>query len=381
LEGALYSGRINVKRDMKKIRVGIIFGGRSAEHEVSLQSAKNVFEALDKDKFEPVLIGISKEGRWCVGEASKQLLHSQNPRLLKLNEAGGEVALVTGGGGRRLISIGGTEMSGGIDVIFPVLHGTYGEDGTMQGLLKLLDIPFVGAGVLGSALGMDKDAQKRLLRDAGIPTADFIACAANAVPNYGQIRKKLGEILFVKPANLGSSVGIHKVKNKKEYITAVEDALRYDTKILIEEFIQGREIECSVLGNANPVASIPGEVIPQREFYSYEAKYIDENGAILEIPAKLPAKVIMRLQKMAVKAFKTLCLEGMARVDFFVTRGGKVIINELNTIPGFTNISMYPKLWEASGLGYSKLIEKLIKLAIERDGKEKKLITSYSADS
>ncbi|MDO8557715.1 MAG: D-alanine--D-alanine ligase [bacterium] len=363
----------------QKIKVGIIFGGKSAEHEVSLQSAKNIIAALDKEKYESVLVGIDKEGRWHLADDSEFLLHAEDPKLIALNKSAATPLTVSPGDGKRgLVAFPlRKDGEGSIDVLFPVLHGPFGEDGTVQGLLKLLDVPFVGAGVLGSAVGMDKDVAKRLFRDAGIPTAKFIAYrASGGIPDFDEVEKLVGLPLFVKPANLGSSVGIHKVKNKNEFTRACQDAFQYDEKILVEEFINGREIECAVLGNDDPIASLPGEVIPRHEFYSYEAKYIDEQGATLQIPVKLPPAVVKKIQQLALRAFKALCLEGMARVDFFLRNGTEALINEVNTIPGFTNISMYPKLWEASGLSYAKLIDKLIELAMERHEKEKKLKTS-----
>jgi D-alanine-D-alanine ligase len=264
-------------------------------------------------------------------------------------------------------------------VAFPILHGPFGEDGTVQGLLKLADIPFVGAGVLGSAAGMDKDVMKRLLRDAGIPIGKFITLRggpANA-PSFADAAGELGAPFFVKPANMGSSVGVSKVYDEDGCRAALDEAFRFDSKVLIEENIPGREIECSVLGNDNPAASLPGEVRPSKEFYSYEAKYIDSNGAVLEIPAKLPPETVRRVQELAVKTFQTLECQGLSRVDFFLRDSGEVIVNEINTMPGFTKISMYPKLWEASGLGYRELIDRLIQLAIERFNAEKGLATSY----
>ncbi|MCD6165919.1 D-alanine--D-alanine ligase [candidate division KSB1 bacterium] len=363
----------------RKIRVGILFGGRSAEHEVSLQSAKNVIEAIDKKKYEVVLIGIDKKGRWYLSEASRFLLHADNPNLIKLNKANESVVLVPGRKVEQLVSLSDHRSVGPVDVVFPVLHGPFGEDGTVQGLLKLANIPFVGAGVLGSAIGMDKDVMKRLLRDAGIPTAKFLVFARSSLGeiDFEEVKNHLSLPFFIKPANLGSSVGINKVIDKKQFEHALKDAFEYDNKILIEEYIEGREIECSVLGNDNPIASVPGEVIPQHEFYSYEAKYIDENGAILEIPARLPEHIINEVQDLAIKTFKTLCCEGMARVDFFLRNGTEVIVNELNTIPGFTTISMYPKLWEASGISCTELIDRLIQLALERFEREQKLKTSF----
>jgi len=362
----------------KKLRVAVLFGGMSAEHEVSLQSAKNVIEAIDKDKYEVVLIGIDKKGQWHLNEASKFLLHANNPKLIALNKASESIALVPGKNTEQLVSLSRYQSMESIDVFFPLLHGPFGEDGTVQGLLKLANVPFVGAGVLGSAVGMDKDVMKRLLREAGIPIAKFISIerASSSQIDFESVKNHLDLPFFVKPANLGSSVGVNKVSNKKQFEHAIRDAFKYDNKILIEEYIKGREIECSVLGNDNPIASVPGEIIPQHDFYSYEAKYIDEHGAILQIPAELPVAVVKKVQALAVKSFKALCCEGMARVDMFLRNDKEVIINELNTIPGFTRISMYPKLWEASGISYTELINKLIQLAIERYQREKKLKTS-----
>jgi D-alanine-D-alanine ligase len=361
----------------KKIKVGILFGGKSAEHEVSLQSAKNVVDAIDKDKYEVALIGIDKTGKWLLPNKSQFLLNANDPKLIKLNKASEEsVALVPQSGG-ELTNLSNQNSNYSIDVVFPILHGPFGEDGTVQGLLKLAGVPFVGASVLGSAIGMDKDVMKRLLRDANIPIADFLAFKRKDKINFEEISKKLGLPFFVKPANLGSSIGINKVKNKKDFPKAVKEAFQYDTKIIIEEYILGRELECSVLGNQNPVASAVGEVIPHQEFYSYEAKYIDENGATLEIPAKINSKTVKGVQELAIKTFKTLSCEGLGRVDFFLKDNGKLIVNEINTIPGFTKISMYPRLWGASGISYTELINRLIELAIERFKREQKIKTSY----
>jgi D-alanine-D-alanine ligase len=361
----------------EKIRVGILFGGRSAEHEVSLLSAKNVIEALDKDKYEVELIGIDKKGGWHLQDAEKFLLDADNPKKIQLGTAKECVTLVPKESGKQLVSLSGKTSPKSLDVIFPVLHGPLGEDGTIQGLLKLADIAFVGAGVLGSAVGMDKDVMKRLLRDAKIPTAQFIAlqCHEEDSLSFEEIVAQVGFPFFVKPANLGSSVGISKVKEKNMWKKALKNAFQYDNKILIEEFIAGREFECSVLGNEFPIASLPGEVIAQHEFYSYEAKYIDAQGALFKIPADLEEALVQDIRHMAVKAYRALCCEGMARVDFFLSGDGRLLINEINTIPGFTNISMYPKMWEASGLSYSKLLDRLIELALERFEKEKRLLT------
>mgnify|MGYP001187262147 CR=1 FL=1 len=355
-----------------------MFGGKSAEHEVSLQSAKNVLAALDKDRYEVVLIGIDKEGIWHWNKESMSLLNETDPKLIKLNPGQQELAVVPGSEGVRIIPVQGQEDLGRIDVIFPVLHGTFGEDGTVQGLLKLANIPFVGASVLGSAVGMDKDVMKRLLRSDGIPVADFLTYtyADRDSIDYDYVTGRLGSPVFVKPANMGSSVGISKVRDRAEFETAIDEAFKYDTKIIIEENIKGREIECSVLGNENPIASLPGEVLPQADFYSYEAKYIDEKGALLEIPAKLPDSKVKEIQDIAVRTYRSLCCEGMARVDMFLKENGEILINEINTLPGFTRISMYPKLWEVSGLPYSKLIDRLIELALERFRREQALKTN-----
>ncbi|MDR3614834.1 MAG: D-alanine--D-alanine ligase [Candidatus Obscuribacterales bacterium] len=364
----------------KKIKVGVLFGGKSAEHEVSLQSALSVIEALDPQKYDVVLIGINKQGQWFLNDSSKFLLETNNPKLIKLDTNGSStsVALIPGKKSENLMRLNGSEEASQIDVVFPVLHGTYGEDGTVQGLLKLANVPFVGAGVLGSAVGMDKDVMKRLLRDAGLPIAKFIVLNRTTVRNigYDSVVAQLGLPLFVKPANLGSSVGVRKVKTQKEYREAIEHAFLFDHKILIEEFIDGREVECSVLGNDYPIASVPGEIVPQHEFYSYEAKYLDEKGAVLKIPADLPLDIVTKLQKTAVDTFQTLCCEGMARVDMFLTKDNKIFVNEINTIPGFTKISMYPKLWEATGIPYRELVDRLIKLAMERFQLDQQLQTS-----
>jgi D-alanine-D-alanine ligase len=345
-----------------KITVGIIFGGKSAEHEVSLQSAKNVYDAIDRGRFEPVLIGIDKNGVWRSMGDSLSLLNTGDPRRISLNLSGEPVVLPPASAG-LLSGVNGPKL----DVVFPILHGPLGEDGTVQGLLKLAGTPFVGSGVLGSAVSMDKDVMKRLFRDSGLPIGKFLTLKSREkLPSFAEIETALGRPFFVKPANMGSSVGISKVKGEAEYANAVSEAFKYDVKIIIEEFIPGREIECGVLGNENPIASIPGEIIPAHEFYSYNAKYIDENGARLEIPAKLDNGCQKRIQELAIKAFNTLCCEGLSRVDFFLKENGEILINEINTIPGFTKISMYPKLWEASGIGYTELISRLIELALEK---------------
>ncbi len=363
---------------MKKTRVAVIFGGRSAEHEVSLQSARNVIESLDREKYEPVLIGIDKEGRWYLNENSIQLMDAGDPKLIRLSGSKSEIALTPNGSGSNLINLKNNSSIGKVDVIFPVLHGPYGEDGTIQGLAKLANLPCVGAGILGSSVGMDKDVMKRLLRDAGIPIGRFVTLTEvnRHQYSYDSLSAELSRVLFIKPANLGSSVGISKVRNAAEYEKAIELAFSYDLKVVVEEEIKGREIECAILGNEYPQASVPGEIIPKADFYSYEAKYIDDNGAGLEIPARLPDHLVKKVQKIAVDTYKALECLGLARVDVFLTPDEQIIVNEINTIPGFTKISMYPKLWEQSGISYSDLVDQLIQLAIDDFNKRNRLKVS-----
>jgi D-alanine-D-alanine ligase len=364
---------------MKKIRVGVVFGGRSAEHEVSLQSARNVLEALDREKYEPFLIGIDREGRWRLDEQTRVLFDAARPLPNLVADGPREVGLVARGEGSRLMDLARNTELAKLDVIFPVLHGPYGEDGSVQGLCRLANIPCVGAGILGSAVGMDKDVMKRLLRDAGIPNARFLLVArGQEPPPFADVAARLGTPVFVKPANLGSSVGISRAGNADEYRTAIAVALRYDRKVIVEECIRGREIECSVLGNTDPVASVPGEIVTggAHAFYDYEAKYLDEKGAELCIPAKLDGPTAELVRSLAVKTYTVLCCEGMARVDMFLRDTGEVLVNEINTIPGFTRISMYPKLWEASGLPPRGLVDRLITLALERHAVEQSLATT-----
>ncbi len=367
---------------MEKIKVGILFGGKSAEHEVSLQSAKNVINAIDKNKYKVLLIGMDKKGKWYLNDETDFLLNARNPQLIQLHKSNEELALIPGEKYKQLYNLSRSEALNQIDVIFPILHGPYGEDGTVQGMLKLANIPFVGAGVLGSAIGMDKDVMKRLLRDANIAVANFVVYKKEEkdIIDFSKIKRQLGLPVFIKPANLGSSVGINKVSNENEFYRGVNIAFQYDNKIIIEEGVKGRELECSVLGNEDPKASLPGEIISHDEFYSYRAKYIDENGASLEIPAKLNNDIIEKVQDLSIKTFKVLCCQGMARVDLFLNEDEKLFVNEINTIPGFTRISMYPKLWEASGITYPELIDRLIMLALERFEKDKDLKTDMEFD-
>lgn len=370
-------------RHTEKVHVGIIFGGRSGEHEISLRSARCVFDAIDRDKYRVSLIGIDRSGRWhLLDEPTFQQISAA--ALPALNGAGAEVMLSAAPAMGELIDPEQpTAPIGRLDVVFPVLHGPFGEDGTIQGLLELADLAYVGAGVLGSAVGMDKDVQKRLLRAAGIAVVPFLTTTRTQwsadVQKITAGAAELGLPLFVKPANLGSSVGITKVNKLEEITAAVATALTYDDKVLIEKGIDGREIECAVLGNDDPQVSIPGEICPHAEFYSYEAKYVDEHGATLRIPAPLTESETATVRELATQVFRLLECTGMARVDFFLERGtGKWYVNELNTIPGFTTISMYPKLWEASGLPYPALISRLIDLALQRHQQRSRLKKTYT---
>ena len=389
--------------EMKKLKVGILFGGRSGEHEVSLLSAASVLKAINKDKYEVVPIGISKEGRWLTAAHAERLLQGNaggadgsHSQLRAGDPAETSSAAVLAKGDSVIVppvpqshgmmpfespSKAG-EPSIQVDVIFPVLHGTFGEDGTIQGLFELADIPYVGAGVLGSSAGMDKDVMKKLFAAAGLPIVKHVTVLR---PQWEkepkkvikEIESKLKYPVFVKPANLGSSVGISKARNRKELPAAMDEAARYDRKIVIEQGVGGskqkaRELECSVLGNDDPQASIVGEIVPATDFYDYNAKYIDA-GSQLIIPAKLNKKLAKSVQEMAVRAFQAVDCSGLARVDFLMDpKSEELFLNEINTMPGFTSISMYPKLWSASGLGYSDLIDSLIGLAFERYEEKKR---------
>jgi D-alanine-D-alanine ligase len=361
----------------RKLRVALLFGGKSAEHEISVISARNIFEAMDKKKYHVIAIGIDKQGRWFLDEEARLLSGGEQSKV-EFHGTKHAAAVLPGESRSPMVRPSTGAAFGRVDVVFPVLHGPFGEDGTIQGLLKLANIPFVGAGVLGSAVGMDKDVMKRLLRDAQVPIAKFLAFQRADLKNirFAAVAKALGLPLFVKPANLGSSVGISKVSKRDHFSRAIRDAFRYDNKIVIEECIRGREIECSVLGNENPIASLPGEIIVQHDFYSYDAKYIDEKGARFEIPARLPKAVVQKIRALALRSYQVLCCEGMARVDFFLRANGRVVVNEINTIPGFTKISMYPKMWQASGISYARLIDRLIELALERSRQENRIRTS-----
>ncbi|TRX73687.1 D-alanine--D-alanine ligase [Pseudomonas mangiferae] len=359
---------------MGRIRVGVVFGGRSVEHEVSLQSAKNIVDALDPARFEPVLIGIDKDGRWHLNEAARYLIAADDPARIALERSGRDVAFVPGSQGGSLKEASGLGALG-IDVVFPIVHGTLGEDGCLQGLLRMADLPFVGSDVLGSAVCMDKDVAKRLLRDAGLAITPFVSLTRRNLAQlpFAEAVRRLGTPLFIKPANLGSSVGVSKAATEAEYDAALRLALDYDEKVLVEAAVQGREIECAVLGNDEPIASGCGEIVVGQGFYSYDSKYIDDEAARVVVPADIDAVTSERIRALAVEAFQVLGCSGLARVDVFLTERGEVLINELNSLPGFTRISMYPKLWQAAGMSYQALVSRLIDLALERHATRRRL--------
>lgn len=369
---------------MAKLRVAVVFGGRSGEHEVSLASAESVMANLDREKYEVVPIGITKQGHWLAGGDPLAAL-----------KAGGRasngfgLALVPGRRRGAIVPFDSESEAEprrdplDVDVVFPVLHGPFGEDGTMQGLLELADVPYVGAGVLASAVGTDKAMMKTVWRAHGLPIVDYLVVRrweweAHPETIVERVEGQFDYPCFVKPANLGSSVGVAKARSRAELRVGVDDACRYDSKILIELGAVARELECSVLGNEHPRASVVGEIVPIREFYDYRAKYVDE-GSKLYIPADIPEKAAEEARRLAVEAFQAVDASGMARVDFFLERvSGKVLLNEINTIPGFTRISMYPKLWEATGLPYRELLDRLIELALERHADRGRNLTEYS---
>jgi D-alanine-D-alanine ligase len=372
----------------RKLKVAVLFGGRSAEHEISLLSARNVLEALDRDRFDPILIGIDKSGRWLLQDEAVLLGAARDPRLVRLNQAMPDVALAAhpGPGGEASLAAASGSPAGlpsSIDVVFPVLHGPMGEDGCVQGLLELAGVPYVGSGVLGSAVGMDKDVMKRLLREAEIPIVAYeVVRRAEWDRGQGPVIERceaLSYPVFVKPANLGSSVGIRRAGSRDDLGSAIEHAFLFDTKIVVEKAISGvREIECAVLGDDDPVASIPGEIVVDHPdgFYSYAAKYVDERGASVRIPANLDGTQSAAVQLLALRAFRALEASGLGRIDFFLSPDGTFYVNEINTIPGFTSISMYPKLWEASGIPPRELVTRLIDLALGRASRRKQLRTS-----
>jgi D-alanine-D-alanine ligase len=366
----------------KKVRVGIVFGGRSGEHEVSLMSAQGVMNAIDKSKYEVVPIGITKDGRWLAsGDPMRALASGENA-------ASHHAALLAEPSQRGLMRLEEQEQNltavgvSQLDIVFPILHGPYGEDGTVQGLLELAGIPYVGAGVMASAVGMDKAVFKDVVRAHGLPVAPYLVIKRKAFeqhpdPIIAQIEADVGYDCFVKPANLGSSVGITKAHNRAELSAALAEAARYDRKLIVEVAVDAREIEVSVLGNDEPIASVPGEIVPCNEFYDYAAKYIDGDSELL-IPAPIPPETAEAIRRMAVQAYLAIDCAGMARADFLLDRlTGEVYLNEVNTLPGFTPISMYPKLWEATGISYPELIDRLIQLALERHADKDRSATSY----
>lgn len=344
---------------MSKQNLAIIFGGKSTEHEISILSAKSILKHLDRSGFNLSVIKIDTSGHWWLMDENNLDDNSGVP-----------VTLIPGKPKTELISLKDGSLITTLDVAFPVLHGVFGEDGTIQGLFKMVDLAFVGCDVLAASSCMDKDVTKRLLRDSGINVAPYLIATNQHVPSFEEVENELSMPVFIKPANLGSSVGVYKVSNKAEYDEKIRQALGYDHKVLIERLIIGKEVECSVLGNEEPKASLPGEIITNTDFYDFESKYVDSNASRTQIPASITEEQIDVVRETAVKAYQTMSCQGLARVDFFVTTDGEVMINEINTLPGFTNISMYPKMWEASGIGYSELLSLLIELAITKHEKD-----------
>ncbi len=356
---------------MKK-QIALIFGGRTAEHEVSIISAKYIFNAINTELFNVQIVGISKQGTWYKFPNADVFKNytSLNDSDLQSQEI---ITLISSAGKPFVYSLK-THEKYQIDAAFPIIHGTMGEDGTLQGLFKVVQLPFVGCDVLASAVSMDKEFMKRLMTDARIPNSKYLVLRKQNQQSFNEISKHLGLPFFIKPANAGSSVGVHKIKSEADFKIKIADSFLYDHKVLAEQFNDGIEIECSVLGlNNNAKASLPGQLKVNHEFYSYEAKYLDANGAEIIIPAKISPEKITEVQQLAVKTFNTLGCDGLARVDFFLEKNGNLTVNEINTLPGFTQISMYPKMWEASGLNYSDLITRLIELSFEKHAADRKL--------
>jgi D-alanine-D-alanine ligase len=351
-----------------KLRIAVLFGGRSAEHDVSVLSANNVMRALDPRKYDAVPVFITREGKW--------LLSSFEGGALARPALGMEISLLPGGRGRMLALDANREVCElqKIDILFPVLHGLHGEDGSVQGLAEVARVPLAGCGILGSAAALDKDVTKRLLKAAGLPAAQSVTIGHGAAPGFAELRSTIGLPFFIKPARQGSSVGVSKVTTERDYVAALTEGFRHDRKLLAEEFIRGRELECSVLEDREGglLVSRPGEIVTAEShgFYTYDAKYVDEDGAALKVPAELPEEIEDGIRAMAAKAFRVVGCDGMARVDFFVTPDMRFLINELNTIPGFTNISMYPKAMAASGVSYSEIIDRLVEHGLSRARRE-----------
>ena len=354
-----------------RLRVGLLFGGQSVEHEVSICSASHIIQNMDVEKYEVTPIGINKKGEWFFLSRSEFFALFEDERFSLFENAKGKGAFFDPSTQDPPPFLCALRKS--LDVVFPALHGSYGEDGTVQGLCELADLPCVGSGVLGSSICMDKEITKRLLKEAGLPIPPFCALKAHEEIDLNLLIKEIGIPLFVKPARLGSSVGISKVHRPEELLPAIESAFQYDDKILIETFIDGREIECAALGNLDVQVSLPGEVIPQHEFYSYEAKYLDPEGALFRLPAKLDPEIVLEVQNLSKRAFSILECEGMARIDFLLRKEGALFLSEVNTIPGFTPISLYPRLWNLGNLPFPKLVDQLIQLALERHERKKRL--------
>lgn len=354
----------------RKKKILILYGGRSVEHGVSVNSARNIFEYLDKKRFEPIAVGISKKGKWFLTDGVSKEIETGKPLSVTL-EAGD--ATFTDEAGQKIQA----------DIIFPVLHGTDGEDGSIQGLMRVIDVPLVGTGVLGSAVSMNKIVAKRLLSHAGLPVSDFLTFRFDEKDkiSYNAIAKKLGTPFMVKSASLGSSVGVTKVKSRKDFQQAVDEAFRYDQEMLAEKYIVGREIECAILGNTPPEASYPGEIVINKnyEFYTFEAKYVDPDAVKIEVPAKLPKATAEKIRKVCVKAYQALYCEDFARIDLFLDKKGNIFINEINSIPGFTNSSMYPMMWKERGIGFTELITRLLDLAQERYDRNKRLERDFQS--
>lgn len=347
---------------MSKLQLAIVFGGKSTEHEISLLSTRSILAQIDHEKYDISLLRIDIQGKWSLVndvDASESI-----PITLIPNHHGASILATSTG-----------KVINNIDIAFPILHGVFGEDGTIQGYFRMMNVAFVGSDVMASSACMDKDLTKRVLRDAGIAITPYRVASPEHKPSFAEIAKELGTPLFIKPANLGSSVGVFKVENEREYNEKLLEALTYDYKVLIEKAIVGKEIECAVLGNERPKASLPGEVITNTDFYDFESKYVDKDASSIQIPAQLPDHQIGTIRRMALTAYRAIGCEGLSRVDFFVTQDGQILINEINTIPGFTQISMYPKMWEASGIAYPELIDTLIDLGLARYERDNKLKT------
>ncbi len=345
---------------MSKLQLAIVFGGKSTEHEISLLSTRSILREIDKDKYDISLVRIAINGNWFLVDTVDAI--ESIP-----------ITLIPSKYGTSILAIETGQIIKTIDVAFPILHGVFGEDGTIQGYFRMMNVAFVGCDVMASSACMDKDLTKRILRDAGIGIAPYMVATPEYKPDFAKVEKALGLPLFIKPANLGSSVGVFKVENESEYNEKLKEALTYDYKVLIEKAIVGKEIECAVLGNEKPKASLPGQVIMNSEFYDFESKYVNKDASSTQVPAQLPDDQLEVIRSMSIKAYQAMGCEGLSRVDFFVTNDGEILINEINTIPGFTNISMYPKMWEATGISYPELIDILIELGLERYKRDNQL--------